>query len=307
VPLTFGATAVADRDTARLIPVNGNNQRGLPGDILEPLVVRLEDQFGNPLPGEVVRAEILRGTVEFVAGGTRETDANGQAQFLVQVTTIPSIAVVAVTVPALPQVAPVRFLVNRPRFAVGRSPQAVAVGDFDGDDVLDVVTANRDSDNVSMLRGRGDGTFEAAAHFVAGTGPQAVAVGDFDGDDVLDVVTANAFSHDISMLRGQGDGTFAPAVPFAVGTFPQAVAVGDFDGDDVLDVVTANGGSDDISMLRGRGDGTFAATVHLVVRVGPTAVAVADVNGDRALDVVTANALSADVSILLGLGDGAFE
>src|SRR5262249_8083947 len=58
-PVTFSATGVADRATARLIIVSGNNQVGQPGEILpEPLVVRLEDQFGNPLAGEPITGTI---------------------------------------------------------------------------------------------------------------------------------------------------------------------------------------------------------------------------------------------------------
>jgi Carboxypeptidase regulatory-like domain/LVIVD repeat len=47
---------------ARLILVSGNNQTGQPGQVLPaPLVVRLEDQFRRPLPGQPVTAEVVRG------------------------------------------------------------------------------------------------------------------------------------------------------------------------------------------------------------------------------------------------------
>jgi hypothetical protein len=202
---------MADRDSAELREVSGNNQRGLPGEILAPLVVRLEDQFGNPLPGVEVRAEILRGGVEFVEGDTRETDADGMAQFRVRATAVPGIAVVDVTVPALLQVERVRFLLNRTRFAVGRRPGAVAIADdpdLNEDGHPDLVTANAGSNDVSIRLGRGDGTFEVTVRLVVGVGPAAVAVADFDGDGALDVVTANAGSGDVSILIGLGDGTF---------------------------------------------------------------------------------------------------
>ncbi|MFE1886931.1 FG-GAP repeat domain-containing protein, partial [Streptomyces diastatochromogenes] len=44
-------------------------------------------------------------------------------------------------------------------YAVGDVPASVAVGDFNGDGKLDLVTANANSDNVSVLPGIGDGTF----------------------------------------------------------------------------------------------------------------------------------------------------
>jgi hypothetical protein len=62
-PVHFTATALP----ARLIQVSGNNQVAAPGVILpEPLVVRLEDQFGHPLAAEAVTARVIQGQAEFL-------------------------------------------------------------------------------------------------------------------------------------------------------------------------------------------------------------------------------------------------
>jgi len=48
---------------------------------------------------------------------------------------------------------------------------------------LDLAVANYYSNNVSLLLGNGDGTFQAAANFDVGTRrPSSVAVGDFNDD-----------------------------------------------------------------------------------------------------------------------------
>ena len=44
-------------------------------------------------------------------------------------------------------------------FAVGADPISVAVGDFNGDTILDLAVANSGSNNVSILLGNGTGTF----------------------------------------------------------------------------------------------------------------------------------------------------
>ncbi|MEE9533311.1 MAG: VCBS repeat-containing protein, partial [Acidimicrobiia bacterium] len=143
------------------------------------------------------------------------------------------------------------------KFPAGIRPRSVAIADLDGDTVPDLVTANPISDNVSVLLGNGDGSFQANVSFAAGRGPTSVAVADLDGDSVPDLVTANDGGccdlGDVSVLLGNGDGTFQAAVSFAVGDVPLSVAVADLDGDTVPDLVTANINSDDVSVLRGNG------------------------------------------------------
>jgi hypothetical protein len=56
-------------------------------------------------------------------------------------------------------------------FAIGSSePQSVAVGDFNGDGVPDLATANY-HDSVSVFLGNGDGTFQPDVTFAAGSRP----------------------------------------------------------------------------------------------------------------------------------------
>jgi hypothetical protein len=196
---------------------------------------------------------------------------------------------------------------------VGDEPQSVAVGDFDGDDVLDLAVPNGGSDNISILLGDGDGTFTQAAEspVTVGDHPFSVAVGDFDGDDVLDLAVTNEDSNNVSILLGDGNGTFTEEPtesPVTVGDAPVTVAVGDFDGDDVLDLAVTNQGSNNVSILLGDGDGTFTQATESPITVGdfPFSVAVGDFDGDDVLDLAVANVDSDDVSILLGDGDGTF-
>jgi hypothetical protein len=85
--------------------------------------------------------------------------------------------------------------------AVGRGPNSVAVGGFNGDGKPDLATANYNSDNVSVLLGDGSGAFGSATNFAVGALPASVAVGDFNGDGKPDLATANQISSDVSLLR----------------------------------------------------------------------------------------------------------
>ncbi|MCP3902685.1 MAG: DUF11 domain-containing protein [Planctomycetes bacterium] len=191
-------------------------------------------------------------------------------------------------------------------YGAGDGPRSVAVGDLDGDLDPDIVVANGNSDDVSVLLNAGDGTLVAAVSYVAGDGPRFVATGDLDGDLDLDLVVANQVSHDVSVLLNVGDGTFAAAVNYGVGNAPYSVAIGDMDGDLDLDLAVANDLSNTVSILLNAGDGTFVADVTYAVGTAPRSVAIGDLDGDLDLDIAVANNLSNDVSVLLNGGDGTF-
>jgi hypothetical protein len=69
-------------------------------------------------------------------------------------------------------------------FGVGSSPFSAATGDINGDGKLDLMVANQDNNNVSVLLGNGDGTFQAAVNYGVGNQPLSMALGDFNGDGI---------------------------------------------------------------------------------------------------------------------------
>jgi hypothetical protein len=134
----------------------------------------------------------------------------------------------------------------------GFTTQQVAVGDFTGDGLDDLVLADS---GVWVDPGRGDGTFDVGNGFAAnGTYQTSVAVADFNADGHLDAVTSDGDTGTVSMMLGVGDGNLPYTGAFAVGASPTAVAVGDFNGDGRPDVAAANGGSNTVSVLLNDGD-----------------------------------------------------
>jgi hypothetical protein len=71
-------------------------------------------------------------------------------------------------------------------YPVGTNPSAVEVGDFNGDGATDLAVCNfgdptaGDDGNMSILLGRGDGTFEAATNFTGVKNCTGIAAGDFE-------------------------------------------------------------------------------------------------------------------------------
>jgi len=91
-------------------------------------------------------------------------------------------------------------------FGVGVRPQFITAGDFNGDEIPDLAVANtgqpfgKGGTTVSVLLGRGDGTFAAAPPVTAGSRPFSIAVGDFNGDGISDLAVANLDSGEVSIL-----------------------------------------------------------------------------------------------------------
>ncbi|MGA7633146.1 MAG: VCBS repeat-containing protein [Terriglobales bacterium] len=87
------------------------------------------------------------------------------------------------------------FMFNRADFTTGVGPVAVAVGDFNGDGLTDVVTANSSANTVSVLLGHGDGTFAPHSDYAVDGAPIGIVVGDFNGDGKLDIATISGFDN----------------------------------------------------------------------------------------------------------------
>ncbi|CAF1488730.1 unnamed protein product, partial [Adineta steineri] len=194
----------------------------------------------------------------------------------------------------------------------GSTPYGVAVGDFNGDGKIDIVTGNTGTNNIGVFLNTGTGTFAPQVPYSTGasSAPRNVAVGDFNGDGKLDIVCANYGTNNIGVFLNTGTGTFlAQAIyPASASSEPSSVAVGDFNGDGKIDIVCGNFGTSTISIFLNTGTGTFATQVTYTTGSASTPhdVAVGDFNADGKLDIVTANYGTNNIAILLNTGTGTF-
>jgi hypothetical protein len=215
----------------------------------------------------------------------------------------------------------------------GRSPDSVAIGDFNGDGNPDIAVADFNAlgpGKISVFLGDGSGSFAHAQPVVdltaspqriqlldsGGIAPKGLVAARLRGPSApVDLIVANrgddfGFGANITVLLGKGDGNFEAPRSFEAGPFPTALAVGDFNGDGNLDVVVANRTifPGRATVLFGDGNGGFSAPLRLElfdVSAFPESVAVGDF-GNGHLDFVVANSSSNNVTVVLGNGDGSF-
>jgi hypothetical protein len=200
-------------------------------------------------------------------------------------------------------------------------PVSVATGDFNRDGKLDAAVASSyenggvNSDQIQVLLGKGDGTFEPPVNYTVGTAPSSIAAADFNHDGNLDLVVSNSIGDTVSVLLGNGDGTFQPALTLATPQDPIYVAVADFNRDGNLDIATLNladytGACLCVAIMLGNGDGTFQQPpIITTLPVGPFGLGIGYFNRDNKLDLAVAEEFggASEIQILLGNGDGTFR
>jgi hypothetical protein len=177
------------------------------------------------------------------------------------------------------------------------------LADVTRDGILDIVHSDYATNSISVLRGRGDGSFEPhITRQPVSSRPQGVAAADFNHDGITDLAVASTGSSSLDVLLGTPSGGLIRTT-IAVGRPLNVLMAADLDSDGWLDLAAASSSTGALAILRGSASGFVLAGTR-ATGASPRGVAIGDLNSDGRLDVATANYSVHSVTLLLGRASG---
>ena len=201
--------------------------------------------------------------------------------------------------------------------APGKRPHthSLAAADVNRDGKLDLITANSEDGDISVLLGDGKGGFTRARPdglgFPCGPSPYPVALADVNGDSHLDIAVPNTASvpKNITVLLGDGRGEFraAPRSPFKANDRAYFVAVADLNGDSKPDIVATHDDASLATLHLGDGKGNFVQANNSPLELGNRAWSVVPVDANRDGKIDLAFGAEHGVEVFLGDGRGGFQ
>jgi hypothetical protein len=169
-----------------------------------------------------------------------------------------------------------------PRLQAGVGPRSTLVQDVNGDGVPDILVSNGGSNDVSLLTGLGDGSFNdnPPRTFAVGSNPGPIFVGRFAGSPGLDLVAVNSGSDNVTLISNfTGGSPVSRSFPTG-GADPVAAFAVTFTGEGLESLVIANEGDGQITLLGGTDGLNVEAVLSSPGLTEPTAVVLAAASRD---------------------------
>ena len=188
---------------------------------------------------------------------------------------------------------------------IGAGTSLIGVGDFDGDEKLDVVASNA-GQIISLLFGNGRGGLPERLDLVGNNDRAASLVtGDFNRDGRDDVAFGGTTgTHALTVILGAYGRKVGAALITQWPALPEGLALGDFNGDKKLDIATSSRYGDGAILGVGDGLGGFQPFVGWHGN-GASFTTAGDFNGDGISDLAMSDA-TGQIDILFGTKNNVF-
>ncbi len=189
--------------------------------------------------------------------------------------------------------------VNGSPFALPKTaegPYAIAVADFNGDGISDLAIVNQVTNNVTVLKGNGDGTFTefSKSPLAVGKFPVAIATGTLSGSTGPGLVVVNQDDNTASVFLGVGDGTFnvSSQSPLATGATPTGVVIGNFLQQASSGIAISNTAAGTVRVYLDLGNGLYSAALEPAAGTNPGAIVSSNFTNSTFPDLVVADNIS---------------
>lgn len=175
----------------------------------------------------------------------------------------------------------------------------VTLADLTRDGILDIVHTDYATSSLSVLRGRGDGSFEPyITRQAVSSRPQGVVAADFNHDAIIDVAVASTGSSTLDVFLGTATGALVRKT-IDVSRTLNVLTAADLNADGWLDIAAASSSTNAVAFVRGSASG-FSVAGTRATGASPRGIAAGDLNSDGRLDVVTGNYSGQSATVLLG-------
>jgi len=172
-------------------------------------------------------------------------------------------------------------------------PIAITTADFNNDGILDLAILNQTTKNVTILQGKGDGTFAEFPNspLSVGNGPVAIASGALAGSTGPALAIANQSDNTASVYLGNGDGTFTQSSqsPLSTDKAPTGIAISDFAQQSSGGIAITNRDAGTVTVFVDLGSGLFTSALEPGAGTSPTAIVSGDFTGNAFPDIVVTN------------------
>ncbi len=192
-------------------------------------------------------------------------------------------------------------------YAPNDSLSYVAVGKFINLGNTDIVASNSVTASLEVLRGNGDGTFQAPISIVLPGNTNGLVVADFNGDGSPDVAVAGQDSV-VYVLLNDGAGNLALSGTYPISGAGTELVAADINGDGRTDLCITMSATSRVAVLLGSGTGSFTSVADFDTTMASTyGIAVGNLDSDILPDLVVTSPADGFIAIALGNGDGSFN
>jgi len=180
--------------------------------------------------------------------------------------------------------------------STAQGPYTIVVADFNADGISDLAIVNQVTNNVTILKGKGDGTFTefTKSPLAVGKFPVAIAAGNLSGSTGPGLVVVNQDDNTASVFLGVGDGTFnaSSQSPLATGTTPTGVVIGSFLEQASSGIAITNTAAGTVRVYLDLGTGLYSPAVEPPAGTNPGAIVSSNFTNSTFPDLVVANNIS---------------